>query len=341
MYIMWWHKPLLPHEPITLTGDWVEPLFAFMYMCSQISGESGGKKITKFATTKPEMEELAFCGSQHTATDTDISDPPPVAAVQAIPTESEAEGPAASGHTEPESKPSPIFRLASKTSHTELHAIKRLARARTSAFFERRPQRGGFVVDKLVSLPTTAQRWSLAASAIAIHPAIRKWQTKQTHHGGECIHFKSEELLVRRVRNWPGEDLLRNVNGLVVGMTLWLASFAYGAIHAAVWHSHFPTLAEKWLWRSSSAYISWAGGLWIVLNGVAQMWQPLNAYWEGWMEGKCHWWDNVLIGATATVCGVSFLLARGFLVVEAFLSIRQLPAAAYETPNWTQVFPHF
>lgn len=59
------------------------------------------------------------------------------------------------------------------------------------------------------------------------------------------------------------------------------------------------------------------------------------------MQGKGRWWDNVLIGTSATVCGVLFLLARAFLVVEAFVSIRQLPAAAYETPEWTQVFPHF
>lgn len=59
------------------------------------------------------------------------------------------------------------------------------------------------------------------------------------------------------------------------------------------------------------------------------------------MEGKGQWWDNVLIGTTATVCGVSFLLARGCLIVEAFISIRQPPAAASQTPDWTQVFPHF
>ena len=245
MYIMRWHKPLLPHEPITLTEDWVAPLFAFMYMGSSISGERGSKDISRFAMMKPEIEDLAFSVSPHNATSTDTStgNVLSAAAAKAILAESEDEQSADCGCAEPKSTASPVFKLATKTSHAELRAIKLSTRTTTSGFFERRPQRSG--------------------------------------------------------------------------------------------------LAEKWLWRSSSAYIGFAGVLWIVLNGVAQVWQPLNMYWEGWMEGKGQWWDNVLIGTTATVCGVSFLLARGCLIVEAFISIRQPPAAASQTPDWTQVFPHF
>jgi hypothetical protein len=39
MYILWWHKPLLPNEPFIVGGDWVEPLCAYMYMSSDLSGE--------------------------------------------------------------------------------------------------------------------------------------------------------------------------------------------------------------------------------------------------------------------------------------------------------------
>lgn len=37
IYILWWHKPRLVHEPTTLSGDWVKPLCAYMFMSSQIS----------------------------------------------------------------------------------------------------------------------------------------------------------------------------------------------------------------------------------------------------------------------------------------------------------------
>lgn len=41
--------------------------------------------------------------------------------------------------------------------------------------------------------------------------------------------FQVRGVLVRRVWNWPSDDLLRHVGGLVVGMVLWLACLAYGA----------------------------------------------------------------------------------------------------------------
>lgn len=59
------------------------------------------------------------------------------------------------------------------------------------------------------------------------------------------------------------------------------------------------------------------------------------------MDGEGRWWQNLLIGTPVLVCDISLILARAFIVIEAFISIRELPAAAYETPTWTQVFPHF
>lgn len=59
------------------------------------------------------------------------------------------------------------------------------------------------------------------------------------------------------------------------------------------------------------------------------------------MDGKKAWWQYLLISTTVIFCGTSFILARMYIVLEAFVSIRQLPAAAYDTPSWSQVFPHF
>ena len=35
-----------------------------------------------------------------------------------------------------------------------------------------------------------------------------------------------------------------------------------------------------------------------------------------------------------------YCAARAFIVVEAFISLRSLPADAYKTPNWTAWLPH-
>ena len=147
--------------------------------------------------------------------------------------------------------------------------------------------------------------------------------------------------MVDRARNWPSDDLLRNVGGLIISMILWLACFLYGAIHLTAWNDHFPTNAEKWLWRTSGLYIGFCSALWIVLNSITQAYEPLNTFWERWMDGGGRWWHNIILGAPVVLCGLSLIFARGFVVIEAFVSIRELPAAAYETPTWTQVFPHF
>lgn len=72
-------------------------------------------------------------------------------------------------------------------------------------------------------------------------------------------------------------------------------------------------------------YIAFCGGLWIILNYVAQAYRPLNDFWEKWMDGKKRWWHNLILGTPVVICGTSFLLARVYIVLEAFLSIRELP----------------
>ena len=324
MYAMWWHKPLAPKEPFVLKGDWVKPLCAYMYMSSEMSGAVDPKSIESQTSVKtlfaflrlyskvPELELMSYHQSEQ------IDD----------------------RSNNDESRPSQVMKPASESCLSDLKS-KKLEKAAGTAFFERRPRVKGVGRSSSTISQTCINRWKLAATAIETYPAIRECYTFLSHNRGKCLHFRSEELLVHRVQNWPWDDLLRNVGGLVVGMVLWLACFVYGAVHIAAWNDHFPSVAEKWLWRSSSAYIGFCGGLWVILNYGAQAYKPFNAFWERWMDGGGKWWQDILISVPVVVCGSSLILARAFIVVEAFISIRKLPAGAYDTPIWTQVFPHF
>jgi hypothetical protein len=49
----------------------------------------------------------------------------------------------------------------------------------------------------------------------------------------------------------------------------------------------------------------------------------------------------VLIWAFIWPCILLYVLSRAFIVVEAFISVRCLPAGAYETVDWAQFVPHF
>lgn len=147
--------------------------------------------------------------------------------------------------------------------------------------------------------------------------------------------------MVDHVGNWPSSDLLRDVDGLVVGMVLWLANFVYGGIHMAAWNDHFPTEAEKWLWRGSSSYIAFCGGLWVVLNFAVSRIPKLNEFWEHWMDGKRSLAQSIALGIVVFICGLSLVFARVFIVVEAFIGIREMPTSVYATVEWTDILPHF
>ena len=150
-----------------------------------------------------------------------------------------------------------------------------------------------------------------------------------------------EKLLVTCSTNWSREGLLPSQIGLVMGMVLCSVSMAFDGIHAAAWNAFFPSKVESKMWRFSSLYISSSGLLWCIINMLAKLWKPFDEYWNRTVLPQPSFAKSIPLVACCAVRGAMYILVRAFLVIEAFISIRQLPASAYETPNWTQVIPHF
>jgi hypothetical protein len=123
-------------------------------------------------------------------------------------------------------------------------------------------------------------------------------------------------------------------------MELWISSSLYGGIHIAAWSEFFPTTIEQELWRFSSTYIASSGAFWFVLCTIAYHWPFASNYWDRFIELRAWKIEYAVLGLTATICGLAYILARVFLVVDAIISLRRLPGAAYETLDWTTVFPH-
>lgn len=343
MYTMWWNKPLLPEQPVILKGDWVHPLCAYMFMSSELSGKVdkptvNSRSVVKrlFASLKvysknPEFERLRVrfddSGAQgtHSSSHQGAGQSRAVSRVPSVPS---------------------TFELSSRRSISDIRSIRDAIKSSETAFFERRPRVAASDRATTLSTPVHLQRSQLAAEAVYSYPILRTSSYILHSHpletpGYTCLHPQPTELVRPYIQNWPYDDLLRNVGGLTVGMILWLSNFIYGGLHASAWNDHFPSSAEKWLWRASCSYISFAGGLWIILNWAAAAYPRLNDFWERWMDGKKGRIWGVLLGFVVLVCGVSFCAARVFLVLEAFISIRDLPLGAYDTPNWSQIVPHF
>lgn len=141
--------------------------------------------------------------------------------------------------------------------------------------------------------------------------------------------------------------------------------FAYGGVHAASWTGHFPSEFEKMMWRAAVCTV--AGGCFVILVLVYVL-QPVWRGDEGIGENVFSWAEDVdllefgvcylpcmCVGCLATAMIpilvavaavtlaavlIAYIVARVFLVVEAFISIRSLPSGAYDTVAWVNVLPH-
>ena len=112
---------------------------------------------------------------------------------------------------------------------------------------------------------------------------------------------------------------------------LGLLGSLFGAIHCIAWNSPFPTSQERSAWRVCS---------------VAAMCLPFAFTLMLWIEVHTFVQDtsysdsdlNPLLGLGIISL---YAVARITLIVLAFITLRALPADAYQTVNWNSYMPHF
>ncbi|KAL8679955.1 MAG: hypothetical protein Q9186_003820 [Xanthomendoza sp. 1 TL-2023] len=333
IYALWWNKPKLINEPTKLRGDWVPPIAAYMFMSSQVSGWKRARPgILKKDWIDPELSILAF-------------DPP-----------SPKGNLLCSGVSCPRA-PKPVFTTVKLTSSTDASSIHRALSSTEIGSLIRRPPiafvDSGMPLEAVVSAIDTrlessgdlqSVRWTLAAKAMALYPALgRRIICRETTQDGETRKWFEpvvEELVDDTIGNWATGNLLRAMSGFVMGMIVWSASMAYGGVHAAAWHGHFPSQTEARLWRASSVCIADSGLTWFIINMLARALPGFKAYWKEVETLRAHWTSLIGLGTLAFLCGLAYLLARIYIVVESFISLRKLPIAAYQTLEWTQIVPH-
>jgi hypothetical protein len=345
IYALWWHKPRLIEQPTTLTGDWVGPLCAYMYMSSRISGRIDTAKEVGDRETGPEISTVAFFPGR----------PCPHSCVRASLCQNATNHqPSPDDFARQRRATASHLRISSEISTTadspgsrvgSFKNLLTLYRTRMSSAYEASRTD---VSDEDQDLGIERRiRWRLAAEAVHTYPAVhRRFKaTEYIEASGQTTTYlqehQPEELLVQCSTNWSRKGLLPGDSGLVMGMVLWSASMAFGGIHAAAWHSYFPSKVESKIWRISSVYISSSGLLWCIINVLAKLSKSFDDYWNRTVLPHPPFARSKALVGCCAVCGAMYVFARLYLVVEAFVSIRKLPVAAYETPNWAQLIPHF
>lgn len=100
----------------------------------------------------------------------------------------------------------------------------------------------------------------------------------------------------------------------------------YGGLHASKWNSQwFPTDSERFLWRISCCIGS--------VVAVPMLFLMITPF----IKGKILRYASIAFGI---LFWSVFVAARIFIIFEAFLSLRRLPADAYSTVKWTNIILH-
>ena len=100
----------------------------------------------------------------------------------------------------------------------------------------------------------------------------------------------------------------------------------FGSVHLASWNSRLPSTIELWMWRGSSLFcVTYTGllAIWTLQLGVYNF-AALNDVLE-----------------SLTVYGLFlYIIIRIYMIVEVFISLRALPASAFQSVQWSSFIPH-
>jgi hypothetical protein len=106
-----------------------------------------------------------------------------------------------------------------------------------------------------------------------------------------------------------------------------LIFLAFEVVHLIGWNFYFPTAAEQWLWRGTSL-----GCISIPIVSLATVTLML---WRSKWDPKS--WQR-LLGASQNPMMVIYVLCRLYMLVDMFVSLRDVPIGVYKTPQWSQYF---
>ena len=319
IYALWWHKPRLINEPTVIRGSWVPAMAAYLWLSSHVSENQSAKRWLMFDRSGvSELGQLAFAQDSVQGLD---------------------QGDSAMNHSRliaVQTRAIPcLAQCASKPAFGRLGIKHTLERVTDCSGCEGHSEtfRGGSQAANI--------RWMLALEAANAFPVLRcRMEDASRRSQSSDPNQRSESLIQERAGNWPSRGLLNTFRGVMMGMALWFASIAFGAVHIAAWNDYFPSELEAWLWRASSLNIMGSGLVWITINFLGQISKRFDHYWDKVLAGQASTLSYVVLGTLCSICGLAYGFARIFLVVESVISLRQLPVQAYVIPDWSLLIPH-
>jgi hypothetical protein len=119
----------------------------------------------------------------------------------------------------------------------------------------------------------------------------------------------------------------------------------YNTCHLVSWDWHFPIKLEAILWHLCTIYT--AGNI-VALGIMAGMFALYDVIhdWKKIPRPLLHGVDNFirhiirLVSVFLLIGTPLWLLARLFMILEAYISLRNLKKGSFSTVQWSQAMPH-
>ncbi|KAK1625328.1 hypothetical protein BDP81DRAFT_463878 [Colletotrichum phormii] len=152
------------------------------------------------------------------------------------------------------------------------------------------------------------------------------------------VFLGETDYLVPHIVNFPSMSNLGlgqvNIHRDVLRSVFALTAAAYGGLHLAGWLDHFPAAIERTLWLAASLVITSSGvALWVFFL-ARQIWPRFDVFISGaapgaQLAGKTYQKPWMKRANSFVLCFVLlvFVVARVFLVIEAFINLREAPAS--------------
>ncbi|CAK5278088.1 unnamed protein product [Mycena citricolor] len=108
----------------------------------------------------------------------------------------------------------------------------------------------------------------------------------------------------------------------------------FGGLHCAAWNIHFPSVIEKWLWRSCAISVSLGPTIFMGVLNIFHFSRDIHSSTYALLV-----LGPLRLGSIASI--ILYVFIRLALAILMFTSLRAIPIGAFLSVDWTGFIPHF
>ena len=156
------------------------------------------------------------------------------------------------------------------------------------------------------------------------YPIIVKLQNAEVKQGETSQGVNVNTKRSRSRQLWFTDEKHFDVGYAVIAVLILIAPL-FGAIHCLAWNAPFPTSKEKLAWRICA----------VAATSLPLLWFAILLAMEFFPKTRNRESQDIFVILISL-----YAIARITLITLAFMSLRALPADAFQTIAWTNYFPN-